>query len=230
MLDMAAHSPANRPTATIFADKSPVGTFWSYMHDGPANAAFVCWIGNYIFEMLDGKLSDELFQEGLSLMKSLQYPVWFPSFTPGYLSGGRDSVTMRSDDRSEEIATLWTADEPQLSCLVETLVNGYPDLLLLGTHAMNRDIILDTVVLQIQSRGFNKTTVTAEGIQAAIDWLENRWTVTACIASIRVVLLLTQDYLLTRAGRGDIIIDRAAMTSIRDTFQGVDHQQSIGDI
>lgn len=128
--DFASRSPATARSASIFgADGDIVGTFWSYMHDGVANAAYVAWMGRNAEALMSGRSGPDTVAEGLRLVAGLAYTGWWPGPTPAYLRGAHsETVTLRTNSHSEEIATFWGGSATDAAGVAAMLVNAGPDI------------------------------------------------------------------------------------------------------
>jgi hypothetical protein len=129
--DFASKSPATARSASIFgAGGDVVGTFWSYMHDGVANAGYVAWMGRNAHALMSGRSDPEAVAEGLRFSVGLAYTNWWPGPTPFYLRGTHaEAVTLRTNSHSEEIATFWGSRAPGAAEVAAMLVNAGPDIL-----------------------------------------------------------------------------------------------------
>lgn len=136
-LDLASQLPPDRATATLFATAGPVATFWSYMHDGPHNATYVAWMANHATGLLSSEFDESVGDAGLALLSEVAYRDWWPGYTPFYLRGGDgDAITLRTNQHTEEIATLWGARSKDAASLICWFVNAGPDIL---ARAWSRD-------------------------------------------------------------------------------------------
>lgn len=129
--DFASRSPSTARSASIFGDDGDVvGTFWSYMHDGVANAEYVAWMGRNAQALMSGRSDTDTVAEGLRLASGLAYTDWWPGPTPVYLRGAHsEAVTLRTNSHSEEIATFWGGSASGAAGVAAMLVNAGPDIL-----------------------------------------------------------------------------------------------------
>jgi hypothetical protein len=129
--DFASKSPATARSASIFGDDGDiVGTFWSYMHDGVANAGYVAWMGRNARALMSARAAPDTVAEGLRLAAGLAHTNWWAGPTPFYLRGTHaEAVTLRTNSHTEEIATFWGGRAPGAAEAAAMLVNAGPDIL-----------------------------------------------------------------------------------------------------
>ena len=128
-LDRASRSPVTMRTATIMDRDEAVGTFWSCLMDGEANAAAAHWCASNGRALMSGRTALDA-GEGLRLLAAVRYAGWWPGPTPGYLAGSdQAAVTLRSPEHTEEVATFWRGRAETAARVVTVVMSAAPDLI-----------------------------------------------------------------------------------------------------
>ncbi|MBN3761259.1 hypothetical protein [Burkholderia sp. Ac-20365] len=171
-LDFASHQPEDRPSATIFESTEPVATFWSYMHNGPSNAAFIAWMSRHVRALIAGELADDVATEGLKLLSDVTYRDWLPGPTPFYLRGQNvGTVTLRSAQHTEEIATVWAPRAEERAGLMCWFAAGGADLL---ARAWGTEGCIRVISAMLGALDVSRVKLDAGVIGAAVEIVEEQ--------------------------------------------------------